>query len=235
LPAPQPESVAVPEPRIRPAAIHDVPEIHHLLEIYAQQGNLLPRSMSELYRHLRDFFVVEVATGPSLDRDPRLGPIGEVATGPSLDRDPRLGPIGEVATGPSLDRDPRLGPIGEVATGPSLDRDPRLGPIGKTDGHVAGCAALEIFTDSLGELRSLVVADEHKGKGLGKALVERVVLEAKAIGLKRLMALTYVPAFFHKLGFGTVPKDTLPEKVWSVCVKCYKYNHCDETAVLLEW
>ena len=38
----------------------------------------------------------------------------------------------------------------------------------------------------------------------------------------------------HKLGFKTVSKDTLPEKVWSVCVKCYKFNHCDEIAVLLE-
>jgi amino-acid N-acetyltransferase len=199
LPAPQPEAITAPAPIIRPAAIHDVPEIHHLLEIYAQQGNLLPRSMSELYRHLRDFFVVEVATGPSRDRDPRLGPIGEVATGPSRDRDPRLGPIGE------------------------------------SDGRVAGCAALEIFTDSLGEVRSLVIADAYKGQGLGKSLVERIVVEAKAIGLRRLMALTYVPAFFHKLGFVTVPKETLPEKVWSVCVKCYKYNHCDETAVLLEW
>lgn len=160
---PQPEPAAFSAPIIRPAAIHDVPEIHDLLDVYAQQGNLLPRSMNELYRHLRDFFVAEI------------------------------------------------------------------------DGRVAGCAALEIFTDSLGEVRSLVIADAHKGQGLGKLLVERVIVEAKAIGLTRLMALTYVPAFFHKLGFRSVSKETLPEKVWSVCVKCYKYNHCDETAVLLEW
>jgi len=48
-----------------------------------------------------------------------------------------------------------------------------------------------------------------------------------------LMALTYVPRFFHNIGFVTVGTDTLPEKVWSVCVKCYKYNRCDEVAVLL--
>ena len=149
-------------PSVRPAAIGDVPEIHHLLEIYASQGNLLPRTMSELYRHLRDFFVVE------------------------------------------------------------------------TNGRVAACGALEIFTETLGEVRSLVVVDEHKGRGLGRLLVERIVNEARAIGLKRLMALTYVPGFFHKLGFETVSKDTLPEKVWSVCVKCYKFNHCDEIAVVLE-
>jgi amino-acid N-acetyltransferase len=149
------------QPLVRPAAIGDVPAIHHLLEIYAAQGNLLPRTLSELYRHLRDFFVIEA------------------------------------------------------------------------DGRVAACGALEIFTDDLGEVRSLVVDDAWKGRGLGRMLVERLIAEARAIGLKRLMALTYVPAFFHKLGFQTVPKETLPEKVWSVCVKCYKYNSCDEIAVLL--
>lgn len=147
---------------IRPAAIGDVPEIHHLLEIYAAQGNLLPRSMNELYRHLRDFFVVEA------------------------------------------------------------------------DGRVAACGALEIFTESLGEVRSLVVHDDYKGRGFGKLLVQRLIEEARAIGLKRLMALTYVAPFFHKLGFKTVAKDTLPEKVWGICVKCYKFNNCDETAVLME-
>lgn len=149
-------------PRVRPAAIGDVLYIHHLLEIYANQGNLLPRTMSELYRHLRDFFVIEA------------------------------------------------------------------------EGKVVACGALEIFTDDLGEVRSLVVDDAFKGQGLGRQLVERIAEEARAIGLKRLMALTYVAPFFHKLGFKTVPKETLPEKVWSVCVKCYKFNNCDETAVLLD-
>lgn len=162
MPAPRPDAAPVPACAIRPAAIGDVPEIHHLVEIYATQGNLLPRSMSELYRHLRDFFVIEM------------------------------------------------------------------------QGRIAACGALEIFTESLGEVRSLVVADEFKGRGLGKLLVARIADEAREIGLKRLMALTYVPEFFHKLGFQTVPKDTLPEKVWSVCVKCYKFNSCDEIAVLLE-
>ena len=47
-------------PQVRAAAIADVPVIHHLLEYYAAKGNLLPRTFSELYRHLRDFFVVEI-------------------------------------------------------------------------------------------------------------------------------------------------------------------------------
>jgi len=159
---PRPETRLAMQPLVRPAAIGDVPVIHHLLEIYAAKGNLLPRTMSEIYRHLRDFFVIEIGD------------------------------------------------------------------------KVVACGALEIFTEDLGEVRSLVVDEAHEGRGLGRLLVERITDEARAIGLKRLMALTYVPAFFHKLGFQTVAMDTLPEKVWGVCVKCYKYNQCDETAVLKE-
>jgi len=177
---PDPAQAAHATPIIRPAAIGDVPTIHHLLEIYAAKGNLLPRTFSELYRHLRDFFVIEVATGPSLDRDPRLGPVGEIGS------------------------------------------------------KVVACGALEIFTEDLGEVRSLVVDAAYERRGLGRLLVERITDEARTIGLKRLMALTYVPVFFHKLGFQTVSMDTLPEKVWGTCVKCYKYNNCDETAVLKE-
>jgi len=159
---PDPLRPSTTTPVIRQAAIGDVPTIHHLLEIYAAKGNLLPRTFSELYRHLRDFFVIEV------------------------------------------------------------------------DGQVVACGALEIFTEDLGEVRSLVVDEAHERRGLGRLLVGRIIEEARNIGLRRLMALTYVPPFFHKLGFRTVAMDTLPEKVWGVCVKCYKYNNCDEIAVLLE-
>ncbi len=44
---------------IRKAVIKDVKPIHKLLSYYADQGLLLPRSLSELYDHLRDHFVVE--------------------------------------------------------------------------------------------------------------------------------------------------------------------------------
>jgi len=147
-------------PHIRPAVISDVPEIYEMLEAYASQGELLPRTMSDLYRHLRDFFVAEL------------------------------------------------------------------------EGKIAVCGA--IFTEHLGEVRSLVVAENVKGRGLGHLLVKQIMTEARTIGLSRLMALTYAPGFFHKLGFRTVSKGSLPEKVWGVCVKCYKFNNCDETAVLLE-
>jgi len=44
---------------IRKAVIRDIKPIHKLLGYYADQGLLLPRSLSELYDHLRDFFIIE--------------------------------------------------------------------------------------------------------------------------------------------------------------------------------
>lgn len=102
------------------------------------------------------------------------------------------------------------------------------------DRRVVAIGALEIFTEDLGEVRSLVVDAAYERRGFGRLIVQRIVAEARNIGLRRVMALTYVPEFFHKLGFKTVSMGSLPEKVWSVCVKCYKYNNCDEVAVLLE-
>ncbi len=44
---------------IRKAVIRDIKPVHKLLGYYADKGLLLPRPLSELYDHLRDFFVVE--------------------------------------------------------------------------------------------------------------------------------------------------------------------------------
>ena len=99
-------------------------------------------------------------------------------------------------------------------------------------GEVIACGALQIFTQQLGEVRSLAVANDYAGFGLGRQLVRRIEQEALEIGLSRLMALTYATDFFHKLGFETVQMTELPEKVWGVCINCPKFRNCDETAVL---
>jgi amino-acid N-acetyltransferase len=42
---------------IRKARLKDVKEIQQLIKNYSARGEMLPRSLSELYDHLRDFFV----------------------------------------------------------------------------------------------------------------------------------------------------------------------------------
>jgi len=44
---------------VKKAKIRDVKEIHSLILPFASEGRLLPRSLSELYARVRDFFVAE--------------------------------------------------------------------------------------------------------------------------------------------------------------------------------
>jgi len=103
------------------------------------------------------------------------------------------------------------------------------------DNQIIACGSLEHFTDELAEIRSLMVASDIKRGGLGRKIVETLIEIAEQRKVKRLMALTYVPEFFHKLGFKTVDKGIFPEKIWGICVNCYKFSNCDEIAVLREF
>ena len=102
----------------------------------------------------------------------------------------------------------------------------------KMDGRIAGICALHIWGPDLGELRSLAVRKDYVNMGIGKSLVTACMGEARAIGLKKLFALTYVTGFFEKLGFGVVDKVVLPQKIWGDCNSCEKFPDCDEAAVI---
>lgn len=151
---------------IRKAIIQDVKPIHGLLSYYANQGLLLPRSLSELYDHLRDYFVVEEE--------------------------------------------------------------------GRQNAVVIGVSALGICWEDLAEIRSLAIAKDEQGKGLGAQLVETCLREARSLGLKKVFTLSYVPGFFSKMGFKEVEKSVLPHKIWGDCLKCPKFPDCDETAMMID-
>ena len=104
--------------------------------------------------------------------------------------------------------------------------------VAELDGKVVGCCALQIIWSDLAEIKSLAVDEANTDKGLGKMLVAAATEQARQLGLPRVFALTLNPAFFEKLGFSVVEKDTLPMKVWSDCAKCPKQQNCDEIAVI---
>jgi amino-acid N-acetyltransferase len=97
---------------------------------------------------------------------------------------------------------------------------------------IVGCCALTIIWADLAEVRSLAVDSHYQGRGIGRALVEWAVAEARRLNIRKLMSLTYEQRFFEKLGFDVVPKESLPLKVWSDCVRCPKRDGCDEIAML---
>ena len=103
------------------------------------------------------------------------------------------------------------------------------------DGTVQGCSALRDFGNNLYEVRSLVVAPDMKGRGIGRKMIEyQLSVFADTDTAIRIFALTYQVEFFRKMGFNIVEKELFPEKIWSDCVKCAKREKCDEIAVLYE-
>jgi amino-acid N-acetyltransferase len=95
-----------------------------------------------------------------------------------------------------------------------------------------GVCALHIMWEDLAEIRSLAVDPKSRRRGLGRALVERCLEEARDLAIPRVFALTYQADFFRRIGFDQVDKAELPHKVWRDCLKCSKFPNCDETAVL---
>ena len=101
------------------------------------------------------------------------------------------------------------------------------------DGAFAGCCALAVLTPDLAEIRSLAVRPETSGRGLGKALVDACVENARRLGLRRVFALTLVPEFFERCGFTLISLGRLPEKSAAECPVCPKRFACDEQAMLI--
>ncbi|WKE65294.1 argininosuccinate lyase [Gallaecimonas kandeliae] len=101
----------------------------------------------------------------------------------------------------------------------------------EVDGQVAGCASLYIYSTGLAEIRSLGINESAHGKGLGQAMVQVLMDEARELKLKRVIVLTRVAGFFDKQGFKVIFKDSLPEKVMKDCKLCPRQDNCDEIAM----
>ncbi len=101
------------------------------------------------------------------------------------------------------------------------------------NGELVGFTALHIHTAYLAEIRSLIVKDGFRGQKIGEKLINKVLDEARTLGLQRVLSLTYKQAFFERLGFVEIPKESLPEhKIWADCIKCKHFPICNEVSLI---
>ncbi len=147
-------------PEIRPATLTDIPALLSLINAYATNGIMLPRTEFEMAENIRDFVVAI------------------------------------------------------------------------EDGRLVGCGALHFYTPTSGEIRSLAVEPRLKVRGIGRHLVEILEAQARQHNLQSLFAFTYVDGFFRKLGYEEVDRGELPLKAWKDCLRCPKFQACDEIAML---
>ncbi|MGH7322715.1 MAG: arsenic resistance N-acetyltransferase ArsN2 [Candidatus Rokuibacteriota bacterium] len=79
--------------------------------------------------------------------------------------------------------------------------------VARANGRVVGAVGMEPY-GAAALLRSLVVAPEHRGCGLGRALAERLLDEARARDVARVFLLTETAAdFFARLGLERIGRE----------------------------
>ena len=77
----------------------------------------------------------------------------------------------------------------------------RHGFVAERAGALVGFAALEVYSRKLGEIRSLAVIPELRGRGIGRLLVEACVQRASDLHVLEVMAITSSDEFFRSCGF----------------------------------
>ncbi|MFN8373330.1 MAG: GNAT family N-acetyltransferase [Anaerolineae bacterium] len=73
--------------------------------------------------------------------------------------------------------------------------------VAEMEGQIVGCAALEIYSRKLAEIRSLAVSPTVQGMGVGKQLVQACVERARRHNIYEVMAITSSEGFFVNCGF----------------------------------
>jgi amino-acid N-acetyltransferase len=87
------------------------------------------------------------------------------------------------------------------------------GVVVRRDDRVIGCAAIEPY-DGVALLRSIAVAADQRGAGIGTNLVQAVEDLARERGARSLILLTETAdGWFRRLGYSTIDRSAVPTDV----------------------
>jgi len=111
--------------------------------------------------------------------------------------------------------------------------------IAEIEGEFVGTCGSKIFPDGMLEIISAAVKKEYQGRGIGSELIKAQIERAKKLGIKKIIALTFRPEVFIKIGFVKIRKRQIQGKIWEDCVFCPNNNaepdevpDCGENALL---
>jgi N-acetylglutamate synthase-like GNAT family acetyltransferase len=100
--------------------------------------------------------------------------------------------------------------------------------------RIVGCAELAPLSQSVAEVRSLVVDKDARRLGLGQQMVEALSSRARGEGYEKLCAFAHEPRFFVHRGFSIVPHTWVPEKIAHDCNSCPLFRNCGQYAIVLD-
>ncbi|HEV3360606.1 MAG TPA: amino-acid N-acetyltransferase [Pseudonocardiaceae bacterium] len=86
--------------------------------------------------------------------------------------------------------------------------------VAELDGTVVGCGALHVLWEDLAEVRTVAVDPAMRGRGVGHALVDQLVKQARNLGLARVFVLTFETGFFARHGFVAIEGAPVSEEVY---------------------
>jgi amino-acid N-acetyltransferase len=93
--------------------------------------------------------------------------------------------------------------------------------VAELGGEVVGCGALHVLWSDLGEVRTVAVDPEVRGKGIGHAIVDRLLEVARELQLQRLFVLTFETEFFGRHGFAEVEGTPVTAEVYEEMCRSY--------------
>ncbi|MCL1899024.1 MAG: amino-acid N-acetyltransferase [Promicromonosporaceae bacterium] len=73
--------------------------------------------------------------------------------------------------------------------------------VAEADGELVGCGALHVLWADIAEIRTLAVAPNLRGTGVGHRLVAALTTKARDYQLERVFCLTFEVDFFRRQGF----------------------------------
>jgi amino-acid N-acetyltransferase len=93
--------------------------------------------------------------------------------------------------------------------------------VGELDGEVVACGAVHVMWEDLAEVRTVAVAPEYVGKGVGGKLLDSLIARARDLGVARVFCLTFETDFFGKRGFVEIEGTPVSHDVFEQLLRSY--------------
>lgn len=87
--------------------------------------------------------------------------------------------------------------------------------------EIAGCGALHVMWEDLAEIRTVAVAADHHGRGVGNQIVLALLDTARELGVGRVFVLTFAVEFFRRHGFAEISGQATSPEVYQELLRSY--------------